>query len=74
MKITITLHTKYGQFESDLLDVSRESYEKMIEENDRYFEKNFKFALPNGGVAFVSPDVLKESILEFKIKRKHVAE
>ncbi len=74
MRINIILHTKFGSFESDLLDLSRQEYEKMIEDSSKYFEKNFNLALPNGGVALFSPDVLKESIMEFKIKKKHVAE
>lgn len=73
MKITVTLHTKFGQFESEQFDANRDEYNKLVEDSKNFYQGSYGININSGHLVF-SPEVVKESILEIKIKKKHVAE
>lgn len=66
MKILFILHTNFGKFESDVLEVNSEQYAKLQEMSKTYYTGDYEMYLPNGFLV-ASPDVLKNSILEIKI-------
>ena len=73
MKITISLYSNLGKFESRELDMKREEYEQLIKDNQKYFDGSYELPVENGHMIF-SPNIIKESIMEIKIVKKHVAE
>ncbi len=73
MKIAIVLHTKLGSFESELIDVNRQQLSELELKSKDFFLNQYDFKTSNGYVVF-PPDIVKESILEIKIKKKHVSE
>ena len=73
MKVQITIHTELGTFESDLLEMTRSDYEIFVNSHKNYFEKSLEMPIHNG-LIILSPTVTNKSILELKIKKKHVAE
>jgi hypothetical protein len=73
MKVSIILHTKFGDFESEDFDINKTDYENLKEQNKNFFEQSYHLKMPNGFLV-VPSEVTKESILEFKIKKRHVAE
>ena len=66
MKILFILHTNFGKFESDYLEVNSEQYAKLQQISKTYYTGDYEMYLPNGFLV-ASPDVLKNSILEIKI-------
>ena len=73
MKITVTLHTKFGTFESEQFDLKRDEYNKLVEDSKNFYQGSYGMDIINGHIVF-PPEIVKESILEIKIKKKHVAE
>jgi hypothetical protein len=73
MKINFNLHTKFGVFESDILNVTVSQYTKLYEMSKTYYDGDYEMFLPDGFLV-ASPDVLKDSILIIKILEKDVIE
>lgn len=69
MKINFSLHTKFGVFESDILNVTSDQYSKLIEMSKTYYDGDYEMFLPDGFLV-ASPNVLKDSILTIKILEK----
>jgi hypothetical protein len=73
MKINFNLHTKFGIFESEVLNVTESQYVKLVEMSKTYYDGDYEMFLPDGFLV-ASPDVLKDSILVIKILEKDVIE
>ena len=73
MKATVTLHTKFGTFESEQFDLKRDEYNKLVEDSKTFYQGTYGMDIINGHIVF-PPEIVKESILEINIKKKYVAE
>lgn len=73
MKISIKVHTQYGEFESVDFDVSRQQYDNLKEEMKTISGKSYYLNTEKGCV-FIPENIMNQSIIEIKIKKRHVAE
>ena len=59
--------------EKDDKFIVSDEYNKLVEDSKNFYQGSYGMNINSGHLVF-SPEVVKESILEIKIKKKHVAE
>ncbi len=64
MRIQIVLFTEYGQFFGEILDVSEEQHQNIINFSKNYYESGFEMNTADGGFVIFSPEVVRKSILK----------
>jgi hypothetical protein len=57
MKINFNLHTKFGIFESEVLNVTESQYHKLVEMSKTYYDGDYEMFLPDGFLV-ASPDAV----------------
>lgn len=64
MKIQLIIITEYGSYNGEIMEVTDEQYENIIEFSKSYYETGFEMNQENGGFIIFSPEIIKKSILK----------
>jgi hypothetical protein len=67
MKVFLELHTQFGQYKCETLDVTEEEYEKLKDYTVTYFNEPFQAYLDDGTFMVVPVSVLHYSQLFIKL-------
>lgn len=72
MKIQVVIITEFGPFNGEILEVSEEQYDNIIEFSKQYYLTGFEMNLENdGGFIIFTPEIIKKSVLKIN-KLKNV--
>lgn len=64
MKIQVVIITEFGSFNGEILEVSEEQYDNIIEFSKQYYLTGFEMNLENdGGFIIFTPEIIKKSVL-----------
>ena len=67
MKIQVVIITEFGSFNGEILEVSEEQYDNIIEFSKQYYLTGFEMNLENdGGFIIFTPEIIKKSVLKIK--------
>lgn len=66
MKVRLVLKNELGSFESNVMDVTEEGYQKLNEGARGFYSSGFEMELEDGFMV-VAPDMVRKSILIVKI-------
>jgi hypothetical protein len=65
MKIQVVIITEFGSFNGEILEVSEEQYDNIIEFSKQYYLTGFEMNLENdGGFIIFTPEIIKKSVLK----------
>lgn len=63
MKIQISIKTKFGQFDGEVIDVDQERLEKIKGAATSFFLNGFEMTLIDGSFVVIPPEIVRSSIL-----------
>lgn len=66
MKVKLILKNELGEFESNLMEINSDQYERMVEMSRNFYSSGFEMYLEDGFLV-APPEVVKKSILLIKI-------
>lgn len=69
MKVKLILKNELGEFESNVMDVTPESYNQLNEGAKSFYSSGFEMILEDGFMV-VAPEIVRRSILVVKIIEK----
>lgn len=64
MKIQLVLVTEFGEYNGEILDVSEEQFNNIINFSKDYYNTGFEMNLEDGGFIIFTPEIIKKSILK----------
>lgn len=64
MKIQLVLVTEFGEYNGEILDVSEEQFNNIINYSKDYYNTGFEMNLEDGGFIIFTPEIIKKSILK----------
>lgn len=67
MEIQIQITTKYGTFLGEVIKVTSDQYNVIIEMSKNFYETGFEMNTEDGGFIIIPPDIVKDSILKINL-------
>lgn len=73
MRMQLIIDTEYGSFTSEIVEVSQDQYQGMLDVSKNFHDslECFNMTLELGGSIFIPPEITKKSILTVRLVDKN---
>lgn len=67
LRIQIEIYCDLGTFSGEILNVTEEQYQNIVDFSKNFYETGFEMNTQDGGFVIVPPEIVKKSVLKINI-------